>query len=234
MSDVSGLDPAGAQGARPPADRPGMAVEAATLMRIAELRAALSVSTTAAPSATAARGFSDLLQVALIAAIADRPEPIAPSAAMTGATPPPLPTQPVPASALTSTAPSAIPPQPYSTLSGDLDADPELLARLDRLAASRGEQWTVTSGLRTDAEQAALWANRASNPFPVAPPGTSVHRDGRGADVTIGGRPIQDVIPAEQLRAAGIEPLAGDAVHVQLPDGAGPTAAGSPSDGAPV
>lgn len=39
---------------------------------------------------------------------------------------------------------------------------------------------------------------------------------GQGADVTIGGRPIQDVIPAEALRAAGLEPLVGDAVHVQL------------------
>jgi hypothetical protein len=35
--------------------------------------------------------------------------------------------------------------------------------------------------------------------------------------VTIGGRPIQDVIPADELRAAGLNPLAGDAVHVELP-----------------
>ena len=76
-----------------------------------------------------------------------------------------------------------------------------MLRRLDRLAAARGEQWTVTSGLRTDAEQAALYADRASNPYPVAKPGTS----------------IQDVIGASELRAAGLEPLVGDAVHVQLP-----------------
>jgi hypothetical protein len=35
--------------------------------------------------------------------------------------------------------------------------------------------------------------------------------------VTIGGRAIQDVIPAAELRAAGLVPLAGDAVHVELP-----------------
>jgi hypothetical protein len=35
--------------------------------------------------------------------------------------------------------------------------------------------------------------------------------------VTIGGRPIQSVISAAELRAAGLAPLAGDAVHVELP-----------------
>jgi D-alanyl-D-alanine carboxypeptidase len=114
------------------------------------------------------------------------------------------------------TAPTAAPGS-YPSLSGDLDGNPELLARLNQLAAARGERWHVTSGLRTDAEQAELWANRANNPFPVARPGTSVHRTGDAADVTIGGRPIQDVVSAAELRAAGIEPLAGDAVHVQLP-----------------
>ncbi|HWT23083.1 MAG TPA: M15 family metallopeptidase [Solirubrobacteraceae bacterium] len=112
---------------------------------------------------------------------------------------------------------AATAPAGYPNLTGDLDASPELLARLDRLAAARGEQWTVTSGLRTDAEQARLYANRASNPYPVAAPGTSVHRTGDAADVTIGGRAIQDVVPAGELRAAGLEPLLGDAVHVQLP-----------------
>jgi hypothetical protein len=112
--------------------------------------------------------------------------------------------------------PSTAPAGTYPQLSGDLDASPELLARLDRLAASRGERWNVTSGLRTDVEQASLWANRASNPYPVARPGTSLHRSGIAADVTIGGRAIQDVVPAGELRAAGLEPLAGDAVHVEL------------------
>jgi D-alanyl-D-alanine carboxypeptidase len=153
------------------------------------------------------------------------------SAALAAATaqPAPAPATPAPFTAVPAAAvapftagPAAAPESPptagsYSNLSGDLDANPELLARLNRLAASRGERWTVTSGLRTDAEQAELWANRANNPFPVARPGTSVHRTGDAADVTIGGRPIQDVVSAAELRAAGIEPLSGDAVHVQLP-----------------
>ena len=77
--------------------------------------------------------------------------------------------------------------------------------------------FAVTSGLRTTAEQQALWDRRASNPFPVARPGTTLHEHGNAADVTVGGRPIQDVISRDELVRAGIAPLAGDAVHVELP-----------------
>jgi hypothetical protein len=104
----------------------------------------------------------------------------------------------------------------YPHLRGDLDANPELLGRLERLAAPRGENWTITSGLRTHAEQQRLWDQRASNPFPVARPGTSIHEQGDSADVTIGGRPIQDVVSRADLVQAGLNPLAGDAVHVDL------------------
>ncbi|MEX2195046.1 MAG: M15 family metallopeptidase [Thermoleophilaceae bacterium] len=138
----------------------------------------------------------------------------------------PPPTQPPPggfAGALGAAAasPGAVPaqaaaPGSYPHLSGDLDAAPDLLARLDALAARRGERFEITSGHRSYDEQARLWAGRGSNPFPVAQPGTSRHETGRAADVTIGGRPIQDVIPAGELLAAGIRPLAGDAVHVEL------------------
>jgi len=71
--------------------------------------------------------------------------------------------------------------------------------------------------LRTYAEQMRLWNGRGSNPYPVARPGTSRHETGRAADVTIGGRDIQSVISAAELRAAGLNPLAGDSVHVELP-----------------
>jgi hypothetical protein len=108
-------------------------------------------------------------------------------------------------------------PGTYPHLSGDLDADPELLRRLEALAAQRGEHFTITSGGRTYAEQMRLWNGRGSNPYPVARPGTSRHETGRAADVTIGGRDIQNVIGAAELRAAGINPLAGDSVHVELP-----------------
>jgi uncharacterized protein YcbK (DUF882 family) len=108
-------------------------------------------------------------------------------------------------------------PGSYSHLTGDLDGNPELLRRLDALAAQRGETFNITSGNRTYAEQERLWNARGSNPYPVAEPGTSRHESGNAADVTIGGRAIQDVIGAGELQAAGIYPLAGDAVHVELP-----------------
>jgi hypothetical protein len=108
-------------------------------------------------------------------------------------------------------------PGTYPHLSGDLDANPELLQRLETLAAQRGEHFTITSGGRTYAEQKRLWDARGSNPYPVAAPGTSRHETGRAADVVIGGRAIQDVISAAELSGAGLNPLAGDAVHVELP-----------------
>jgi hypothetical protein len=117
---------------------------------------------------------------------------------------------------MASTPAVAATPGSYSHLTGDLDAAPELLARLEQLAARRGETFAVTSGTRTRAEQERLWAGRASNPYPVARPGSSLHESGRAADVTVGGRPIQDVVPAGELRAVGLSPLAGDAVHVEL------------------
>lgn len=113
-------------------------------------------------------------------------------------------------------SPAPAPPGSYPNLTGDLDAKPEILQRLQELASRRGEHWTVTSGLRSTADQQRLWDARATNPFPVARPGTSVHESGRAADVTINGRPIQDVVTAAELRSVGLVPLAGDAVHVQL------------------
>jgi hypothetical protein len=107
-------------------------------------------------------------------------------------------------------------PGTYAHLTGDLDGNPELLRRLEALAAQRGETWKITSGLRTVAEQQALWDNRHNNPFPVARPGTSNHQHGNAADVTVNGRPIQDAVSAAELIRAGIKPLAGDAVHVEL------------------
>jgi hypothetical protein len=122
-----------------------------------------------------------------------------------------------PSAAAATPAPSTAPPGSYPHLDGDLDANPEILQRLEALAAKRGEKFHVNSGLRTIAEQQQLWDNRANNPFPVARPGTSRHQSGRACDVSIGGRPIQSVISAAELRAAGLNPLAGDAVHVELP-----------------
>lgn len=108
-------------------------------------------------------------------------------------------------------------PGTYPHLDGDLDSNPELLRRLEALAAQRGEHFHITSGGRSYAEQEQLWNARGSNPYPVARPGTSRHESGNAADVTINGAAIQTVISAQELQSAGISPLAGDAVHVELP-----------------
>jgi hypothetical protein len=108
-------------------------------------------------------------------------------------------------------------PGTYPHLDGDLDASPEILAKLDALAARKGMKFHINSGFRSIEEQQRLWDNRASNPLPVAQPGKSRHQSGRACDVSIGGRPIQAVISAAEIRAAGLVPLAGDAPHVELP-----------------
>jgi D-alanyl-D-alanine carboxypeptidase-like protein len=150
------------------------------------------------------------IQGALPAAPAPQPTPSTPFAtALQGAM--------APASGAQAPASVQAAPGTYPHLDGDLDANPELLRRLEALAARRGEHFHINSGLRTLAEQQRLWDNRGSNPYPVARPGTSRHESGRAADVTIGGRDIQSVISAAELRAAGINPLAGDSVHVELP-----------------
>jgi hypothetical protein len=108
-------------------------------------------------------------------------------------------------------------PGTYPHLDGDLDASPEILAKLEALAAKKGMHFHINSGYRSIEEQQRLWDNRASNPLPVAQPGKSRHQSGRACDVSIGGRPIQSVISAAEIRAAGLVPLAGDAPHVELP-----------------
>jgi D-alanyl-D-alanine carboxypeptidase len=60
---------------------------------------------------------------------------------------------------------------------------PAMLAALARADGLLGRPVTVVSGLRTRSQQAALWERRASNPYPVAPPGTSDHERGLAIDV---------------------------------------------------
>jgi LAS superfamily LD-carboxypeptidase LdcB len=52
----------------------------------------------------------------------------------------------------------------------------------------------VTSVYRSYSEQLQLWLNRARNPYPVLPPGQSMHNLGRAFDV---------VGPDRVLEAAG-------------------------------
>lgn len=55
-------------------------------------------------------------------------------------------------------------------------------------------QLTVTSVYRSYSDQLRLWNQRASNPYPVAPPGQSYHEYGRAWDM---------VGPADVLAIAG-------------------------------
>jgi hypothetical protein len=64
---------------------------------------------------------------------------------------------------------------------------PELQQRwrmVEQGARARGVGITIHSGLRNTAQQQALWNNRASNPNPVARPGTSPHEFGVAIDAT--------------------------------------------------
>lgn len=60
---------------------------------------------------------------------------------------------------------------------------PELVGALAQAGELLGRPVPVTSGYRSPAEQAALWARRHVNPYPVAAPGTSQHERGRAVDV---------------------------------------------------
>lgn len=42
----------------------------------------------------------------------------------------------------------------------------------------------LTSTYRSYSEQLMLWRNRSSNPYPVAPPGSSYHQFGRAFDIS--------------------------------------------------
>jgi hypothetical protein len=60
---------------------------------------------------------------------------------------------------------------------------PELRAALAEAERRLGQQVPITSGWRSRARQQQLHDGRGTNPFPVAPPGTSAHEWGRAVDV---------------------------------------------------
>lgn len=63
------------------------------------------------------------------------------------------------------------------------DLAPAVRAALDRAARLLGRPVPITSGFRSAAEQAALFARRATLTYPVAPPGRSMHERGLAVDV---------------------------------------------------
>lgn len=100
-------------------------------------------------------------------------------------------------------------------LTGNLAGEQQaFLNRLAALAGYEGQPIAINSGYRSTARQAQLYANRASNPNPVAPPGHSLHERGLAADGTIGGKPL-GTLPAALLRRFGLQTVPGDPVHIQ-------------------
>jgi LAS superfamily LD-carboxypeptidase LdcB len=68
------------------------------------------------------------------------------------------------------------------------DLDPRFASLVWQLlsnASAQGTDFEIVSGRRSTAEQQRLWDNRASNPNPVAVPGTSLHEKGLAIDVRI-------------------------------------------------
>lgn len=72
------------------------------------------------------------------------------------------------------------PPPPTGGTEG---LTPEMTAAVARAGALLGTSVPISSGWRSPAQQAALWANRHLNPYPVARPGTSMHERGLAIDV---------------------------------------------------
>jgi hypothetical protein len=108
-----------------------------------------------------------------------------------------------------------------------LGVDAELARRVRNMAAAlsaRGIEIKVTSGKRSAERQAALWANRANNPYPVARPGTSKHEQGLAVDLVPTGIRTSNAssIMGEEGERAGLQ-WGGrftkpDPVHFEMPD----------------
>lgn len=103
--------------------------------------------------------------------------------------------------------------------------NPDLAARVHQMAdalSRRGIVIKVSSGLRSVEKQAALYADRANNPNPVAKPGTSKHEKGLAIDVVPVGSysaSVQRAIGEEGKRAGllwGGEFKRPDPVHFEL------------------
>lgn len=91
---------------------------------------------------------------------------------------------------------------------------PAMVAALAVADELLGQPVPIASGYRSPAQQAALWERRASNPYPVAPPGRSMHERGLAVDVP---RAFVDDLLAVAADAGLCQPLpATDPVHFEL------------------
>jgi hypothetical protein len=87
-------------------------------------------------------------------------------------------------------------------------------AALARAGALLGRAVPVTSGYRSPAQQASLYARRGSNPYPVARPGFSAHERGTAVDVPLAFVPALLSV-ARQVGLCQPYPQA-DPVHFEL------------------
>lgn len=80
--------------------------------------------------------------------------------------------------------------------------------------AALGRSLPITSGWRSSTAQQALWDRRASNPFPVARPGSSAHERGTAIDVP---RSMVPALVAIRPSVGLCQPLpVSDPIHFEL------------------
>lgn len=123
-------------------------------------------------------------------------------------------------------SPSATPStvtSPGPTVPNDDNAMPGTVG-MDQRLADRSQDFIqdnpntyLSSGVRSTADQQRLYDNRASNPNPVARPGTSNHE--RGMAIDIGGMTSGQRAMLPQYNLA--QPVANDPPHVELAGGGG-------------
>ncbi len=90
----------------------------------------------------------------------------------------------------------------------------EMRSALAAAETALGRAVPVTSGWRSPAAQQALWDRRATNPYPVARPGTSAHERGEAVDVSLA---VADSLAAVGPSVGLCRPLpATDPVHFEL------------------
>ncbi len=93
---------------------------------------------------------------------------------------------------------------------------PAMLAALARADQLLGYPVPISSGYRDPAHQRRLWERRATNPYPVARPGTSLHERGLAVDVP---RAFVARLLSVAARAGLCQPLPRtDPVHFELCD----------------
>lgn len=90
---------------------------------------------------------------------------------------------------------------------------PAMKAALARAEQLLGQTVPIVSGYRSPQAQAALWANRGSNPYPVAPPGSSMHEKGLAVDVPLAFVPRLAAVAAQAGLCA---PHADDPIHFEV------------------